>query len=41
MSMLAPMVMGALVSQTTKRGRVSGLQDLLRQEQQTIQKRQP
>lgn len=42
MSMLAPMVMGALgkTKQQNNIG-VGGLQDLLRQEQQTIQKRQP
>ncbi|MCB1604545.1 MAG: DUF937 domain-containing protein [Xanthomonadales bacterium] len=42
MSMLAPMVMGALGKAKQQSGAgVSGLQDLLRQEQQTIQKRQP
>ena len=42
MSMLAPMVMGALgkTKQQNNMG-VSGLKDLLRQEQKTIQKRQP
>ncbi len=42
MSMLAPMVMGALgkAKQQGNHG-VSGLQDLLAQEHQTIQKRQP
>jgi len=42
MSMLAPMVMGALGKAKQQNGAgVSGLQDLLRQEQQTIQRRQP
>lgn len=42
MSMLAPMVMGALGKAKQQNGAgVSGLQDLLRQEQKTIQKRQP
>ena len=42
MSMLAPMVMGALGKAKQQSGSgVSGLQDLLRQEQNTIQRRQP
>jgi hypothetical protein len=42
MSMLAPMVMGALGKAKQQNGEgVSGLQDLLRQEQKTIQQRQP
>lgn len=42
MSMLAPMVMGALGQAKQQSGAgVSGLQDLLRSEQKTIQKRQP
>jgi hypothetical protein len=42
MSMLAPMVMGALgkAKQNNNMG-AGGLQDLLKQEQQTMQKRQP
>ncbi len=42
MSMLAPMVMGALGKAKAQNNMgVSGLQDLLNQEHQTIQKRQP
>jgi hypothetical protein len=42
MSMLAPMVMGALGKAKAQSGSgVSGLQDLLRNETQSIQKRQP
>lgn len=42
MKMLAPLVMGALGKAKRDGGHgVSGLQDLLRQEQQTIQKQQP
>lgn len=42
MSMLAPMVMGALGSAKKQNNMsIEGLQDLLRQEQKTIQKRQP
>lgn len=42
MSMLAPMVMGALGKAKAQSGAgVSGLQDLLRQETQSIQRRQP